>query len=138
MKAVRVPRGTYFKHAVGTTGLDERQRGAIMSYNASLTQCPQRSCGNYLEDGHVGAHVQIEGHSGMWIIPTCKDCNTEAKNIADVNVYNTNEWVDLTAGAIRNTEPTLVAELAGPGAVSSQAVMRLLSISLLYLKRGFC
>ena len=109
-----------------------------MSYNASLTQCPQRSCGNYLEDGHVGAHVQIEGHSGMWIIPTCKDCNTEAKNIADVNVYNTNEWVDLTAGAIRNTEPTLVAELAGPGAVSSQAVMRLLSISLLYLKRGFC
>lgn len=93
MKAVRVPRGTYFKHAVGTTGLDERQRGAIMSYNASLTQCPQRSCGNYLEDGHVGAHVQIEGHSGMWIIPTCKDCNTEAKNIADVNVYNTNEWV---------------------------------------------
>ena len=115
MKAVRVPRGTYFKHAVGTTGLDERQRGAIMSYNASLTQCPQRSCGNYLEDGHVGAHVQIEGHSGMWIIPTCKDCNTEAKNIADVNVYNTNEWVDLTAGAIRNTEPTLVAELADPG-----------------------
>ncbi|EOD17119.1 hypothetical protein EMIHUDRAFT_118718 [Emiliania huxleyi CCMP1516] len=98
MKAVRVPRGTYFKHAVGTTGLDERQRGAIMSYNASLTQCPQRSCGNYLEDGHVGAHVQIEGHSGMWIIPTCKDCNTEAKNIADVNVYNTNEWVDLTQG----------------------------------------
>uniref|UniRef100_A0A0G4GEU1 Uncharacterized protein n=1 Tax=Chromera velia CCMP2878 TaxID=1169474 RepID=A0A0G4GEU1_9ALVE len=91
-KVTQFKKATSFKHAVCTDGDDRAEREMCVRLNSSQ-RCTQ--CGRLIrnDSDFVGAHVQIQNRRGLWIIPTCRSCNSSTLKCGDCPAgRNGNDW----------------------------------------------